>query len=121
MTADALKELRELSDGALRVVARYDRDGYEVTYVRSDLDVDLDTDRTEHIHESLVLDGMGAGYLEDLFAAGDLECTIHTFEERAVLHFAGEYAGLFVTVDALEFPLEAFVEQCRRYAEVAGQ
>lgn len=121
MTADALEELRELSGEALRVVARYDRDGYEVTYVRDDLDVDLDADRVDDIHESLLLDGMGVGYLEDIFSAGDLECTVHTFEERAVLHFAGEYAGLFVTVDALKFPFEAFVERCRRYAEAADQ
>ncbi|NLV09909.1 hypothetical protein GOC74_08205 [Halomicrobium mukohataei] len=97
--AALVSDLESIVGDALRVVARYDEDGYELLYVREDL--------TEHtqgisdaIHENLVLEGIAKEYLEDLFEAGELHCTIHEFEELRAHHFVtGQFEGFFVGAD----------------------
>jgi len=108
-------ELRDQAGDALRVVAEYDRDGYELRYVREDVDVRL-TDRADAIHRDLVLEGIGREHLEDLFGAGDLRCSMHRFDEVTAFHFAeAKYTGLFVSVDSdVDLPLASFTDTCWR-------
>ncbi len=108
--------LREQAGDALRVVATYDRDGYDPVYVRDDVEGHL-ADQAERVHDELVLQGLGRGHLEDLFAAGDLQCSIHRFDDLTAFHFAvGEFSGLFVSVDSeADLPLATFAETCKKH------
>jgi hypothetical protein len=111
-----LDALQAQAGEALRVVATYDRDGYDAFYVRDDAAARV-SERADDVHEELVLQGIGRDYLEDLFDAGDLSCSMHRFEEVTAFHFAAdEYTGLFVSVDSeAEVELAAFSETCERH------
>ncbi|WP_248897868.1 hypothetical protein [Haloplanus halobius] len=106
--------LREDVDAGLRVVAEYDADGYDAFYVRDDIRPRL-PDVAEELHEDLVLQGIGRDRLEDLFSAGPLHCSVHRFEELTAFHFtAGEFTGLFVSVDSdAPIPLNSFASTCK--------
>lgn len=98
---------------ALRSVAEYREADYELYFVRDDLDLEvIDVDE---IHQNLVLDGMGREYLEDLFDVGDLQCTMHLFDEAQMFHFAFPHnSGLFVSVGADgDVPVRDLVEGCK--------
>jgi hypothetical protein len=113
-SGDGLVEtLREHAGESLRVVAEYDRDGYEIHYVREDVGARLEA-RADDIHRDLVLEGISREHLEDLFGAGDLHCTMHRFEDVTAFHFADhEHEGLFVSVDSTaDLPLATFADTC---------
>lgn len=104
-----------IAGDALRSVAEYREQRYEIYFVREDVDrKDLDVDK---IHQNLVLDGMGREFLEELFDAGDLQCTMHQFDEGLMFHFAFPHnSGLFVSVDADEdVPVRELVEACSEW------
>lgn len=112
---DALvDDLQSITSGDLRVVATYDREGYEPHYVREDAEANLEAN-ADRVHRDLVLQGVGREHLEDLFDAGGLRCSMHGFEDLTAFHFVGEgYTGLFVSVDAdADLPLATFVERCK--------
>jgi len=111
-----VEALRELAGNALRVVAAYDRDGYAPVYVAPAAEERVRS-QGEQVHDELVLQGLGRGHLEDLFAAGDLQCSIHRFEELTAFHFAAdEFSGLFVSVDSeADLPLATFAETCKEF------
>jgi len=114
---DALIDaLRELAGDSLRLVATYDEDGYEAVYATGEAAERVET-LGDRVHEELVLQDLGRGHLEDLFAAGDLECSMHRFEDLTAFHFAtGEFSGLFVSVNSKEdLPLETFSETCKEF------
>jgi hypothetical protein len=113
--------LRAEAGDALRVIAVYDREGYAPVYVRDDVSERM-TKRADAVHDELVLQGIGRGHLEDLFAAGELECSMHRFEELTAFHFAaGEFTGLFVSLDHdADVSLVSFAEGCERYLPDEG-
>lgn len=106
-------ELRALAGDELRVIAEYDRDGYQIRFVRDDVSARL-RDRADDIHRDLVLEGISREHLEDLFDAGNLHCTMHRFDEVTAFHFAEtEYRGLFVSVDSdADVPMASFADIC---------
>jgi len=110
---ELVAELQQQAGDALRVVAEYDREGYEIRYVREGVGARLD-DRAEAIHRNLVLEGISREHLEDLFDAGELHCSMHRFDEVTAFHFAErEYEGLFVSVDSdVDIPLASFTDTC---------
>ncbi|MEF8850958.1 MAG: hypothetical protein V5A44_13270 [Haloarculaceae archaeon] len=113
--------LRDVAGDGLRVVATYDGDGYETVYVRGDVSLRV-AERADDVHDELVLQGIGRGHLEELFGAGDLQCSMHRFEELAAFHFpAAEHTGLFVSVDSeADVSLATFAETCKRYMDGDG-
>ena len=110
--------LRDLVGNDLRVVASYDREGYDVVYTRGDVDERVAT-YADAVHDELVLQGIGRDHLEDLFAAGDLHCFMHRFDAMTAFHFAqAEYRGLFVSIDSdASFDLAEFSETVRAYVD----
>jgi hypothetical protein len=111
---DALvRELHELAGDSLRVVATYDRQGYEIRHARDDVDARLG-DIAADVHQDLVLEGLSREHLEELFDAGDLRCSMHRFETVTAFHFAeAEYRGLFVSIDSdADVPLASFTDTC---------
>ena len=113
-----LRELRAAIGDALRVVATYDRDGYDPVYVRENV-ADRVDERADAVHEELVLQGIGQEYLEDLFGAGELQCSMHRFEDLTAFHFvAAEHTGLFVSLDSgADISLASFAGTCERHME----
>lgn len=112
---ELVDELHGEAGGGLRTVAVYDREGYDLLYVREDVTSRLE-ELADEIHDDLVLQGIGNAHLESLFDAGELHCSIHRFDEVTVFHFvAGEYSGLFVSIDSeVDVPLATFAETCKR-------
>jgi len=74
-------------------------------------------ERADGIHRNLVLEGISRDHLEDLFAAGDLRCSMLRFEEVTAFHFAdAEYRGLFVSIDSgADLSLKSFTDTCWRH------
>lgn len=98
---DALvSDLTSVAGEGLRSVAVYDEDGYDFLYLRDGLG-DRASDLASDIHQNLVLEGIGKEYLEELFEAGELHCTLHEFEHMQAYHFVtGQFEGVFVGVDS---------------------
>ncbi|WP_459191601.1 hypothetical protein [Halosimplex sp. J119] len=115
-TDELVAALRDVVGDSLRLVATYDREGYDVVHARPDA-AERAEEHAERVHDELVLQGLGRGHLEDLFGAGSLECSIHRFEELTAFHFAvGEFSGLFVSVDSeADLRLATFAETCKEF------
>ncbi|SEW05185.1 hypothetical protein [Halobacterium jilantaiense] len=111
-------DLRAEAGDALRVVATYDPDGYDLVYCRDDV-TERTADRAPAIHDDLVLQGVGREHLESLFEAGDLHCSVHRFDDLTAFHFlASEYTGLFVSVDNdADVRLASFADACREHVD----
>lgn len=94
---DFLKE--EVGD-RLRAVGRYDKDGYDVMYIREDVIEEFSHDDIEEIHHEMVLKGLGNQHIEALFNDENLDCSIYQFETTVRLHFVMEdYRGYYVSFD----------------------
>jgi len=108
-----IEAIRDAGGDAVRVIAEYDREGYEVEYLRGDVESKIQ-EVAGDIHEELIIQGMGVEYLEKLFRAGDLQCSVHRFEEVTAFHFTDtEFTGLFVSLDSTaDIPLATFVDIC---------
>jgi hypothetical protein len=111
---DEIDAIRQEANGALRVLATYDREGYDPIYVRGDVEPKVKT-VAEEIHDELVIQGMGREYLEQLFEAGELHCSMHRFDEITTFHFLDErFTGLFASIDSgADIRLATFADRCR--------
>jgi len=109
-----INAIREEGKDSVRVIAEYDDAGYDVQYVRDDVEAKMQT-VAEEIHDELVIQGMGREYLEELFQAGNLHCSVHRFDEVTAFHFIEEqFTGLFVSIDSdADIPLATFTDTCR--------
>lgn len=101
----------------LRVVGEYSDEGYDIHYVRDDVRPKVEEMDVDRIHQELVLQGLGREHLEDLFDAGNLQCSVHRFDEMTACHFLQtETTGKYVSVDSdatIEF--RSFVETCKEH------
>lgn len=103
---------QEVGDN-LRAVATYDEAEWDIRYERDDIKAKPRI--FDKIHEELILEGMGTKYLEDVFQVGQLNCTMHSFDEALCFHVVrGSMQGVFVSIepDAL-LPLDEFVRVCK--------
>ena len=109
-----INAIREEGKDSVRVIAEYDDAGYDVQYVRDDVEAKMQT-VAEEIHDELVIQGMGREYLEQLFEAGELHCSMHRFDEVTTFHFLDErFTGLFASVDSgADVRLATFADRCR--------
>jgi hypothetical protein len=102
----------DVAGPALRALAAYDRENLTLVYERDDV---ATKDRViDDIHEELILDDIGIGRLEQLFAVGKWHCTMHRFEQAVCIHHAtGDYKGVLVSVDTdAGVDLEAVARAC---------
>ncbi|WP_324662392.1 hypothetical protein [Haloarcula sediminis] len=97
----------------LRAVATYEEAEWTLRYERED--IKSKPRIFEKIHEELILEGMGTEYLENVFQVGQLNCTMHSFEEAMCFHFVrGSMRGVFVSIEPETMgPLEGFVNICK--------
>lgn len=101
----------------LRVVAEYTDEGYDIHYVRDDIERRIEALDTDRIHQELILQGIGKEHLETLFDGGRLQCSVHRFDELTACHFVEtESAGSYVSIESdatLQF--RSFVQTCKQY------
>lgn len=112
---ELVPSLKDEVDDALRSVAVYDEDGYEVEFIRDDVEGTYTDEDIEEVYDDLVIQGLSREFLEQLFHAGDLECSMYGFEEATMFHFTGgEYSGLFVSIDRIRgMDLDAIISTCK--------
>jgi len=102
---------RQVGDN-LRAVAIYEESEWEIVYERADIKAKPRI--FDKIHRELILEGMGTEYLEDVFDVGNLNCTMHNFEEAMCFHFVrGSLKGVFISIEPdTMVPMEQFVSIC---------
>ena len=113
--------LQDELDGALRAVAEYDENGYTIVFMREDVRATYEDADIQNIHGNVVLDTISAEFLEDLFDAGSLTCSLQLFDDAAMCSFPREgYDGLFVSFDAdADVSLLSLRRTCERWADDA--
>lgn len=113
--AELLDVARDHVGDSLRAVATYQERLYEFHHLRGDIDDSYSAQEIERVFDNLVLSGLTTDYLEEIFHAGRIECTMYGFEAAAMFHFVtGEASGVFLTFDRdIEVNLDAFVSDCR--------
>lgn len=114
---DALVErLQTRAGDALRCVATYDQNGYDVVYAREDVSGRIGQ-LAGDVHSDIVLQEVGREHLENLFEAGSLHCSMHRFDDLTAFHFPeAEYRGLFVSIDSeADVPLASFADDCETH------
>lgn len=97
----------------LRAVATYSEAEWRIVYERDD--IKSKPRIFDKIHRELILEGMGTEYLEEVFDVGDLDCTMHSFEEAMCFHFVhGSLEGVFISIEPdTMVTLERFVGICK--------
>lgn len=84
----------------LRSVASYDEDGFDLRYVRDDVDALYDDRDYARVFRTLRLEAMDRPTQDSLYAHGDLLCTYRVYEDATVIHVAtSETQGVLVSVD----------------------
>ncbi|NHN61328.1 MULTISPECIES: hypothetical protein [Halorussus] len=109
---DLTAYLRDSTGESLRVVCRYDAEGYEVQYVRPDLrreTLDAEIARTvDHLR------GESRAREQREFPFSDLNGTVRSFDEAVVMHFPlPQERGIVVTLDSdVARQLNEFMREC---------
>ena len=108
---DALTD--DVGEG-LRSVAEYDNNGYELYYIRDDLEETYSAEEIQRVYEQIDVEGLGYYTLQKVFKAGDLECATYTFEDGRMFHLPiGDFSGLFVSIDrSTAIDHDAVIDRC---------
>lgn len=107
--------LRDRAGELHRMTVRYDRGEREFLYVRDDLDEGQLRDQVDRLLDRSRPAGPDEG--DAAFAQfGELEATVHVFEEAVVLRFPdGRQRGVLVSLEvAAARELSTFVVECRQ-------
>ena len=103
MTADGddlLESAQSHFGPSLQTVSTFHSEGYEKLYFRDDIDELYTEDELSEIFRNLVWEGLSKLYIQDLFYAGDMVCSMWVLQGSVMLLFADEdHTGAFVTVD----------------------
>jgi len=119
---DLVGDLQAHVGDALRAVATYDECGYHFLHLRPDVEQSYSAGEIQAVYEDLVIQGLSREYMEGLFHAGGLRCSIYGFDDASMFHFIEEgYAGLFVSIDAdVELNLDTIISTCKDAIEPAA-
>lgn len=114
-----ITSLHSLVNGALRSVAYYDEAKYDSLYRREDIEIGYTPEESQAIIDDLTVQGLSRQYLEDLFNAGALECTMLRFEDALMFHFPeSDHTGLFVTIDTgTPLDIDQIVSLCESHLD----
>lgn len=99
---------------ALRSVATYENQSYEMHYFREDVETDYTEVELARLYEQVEIEGMGYDHFQELFHTGRLEYAIYGFETALMFHFpTGAFSGLFVAIDRdVELNPQNVIESC---------
>lgn len=111
--AELVEDLEGWFGDRLRVVGVYDAEGYEVPFWDERARASVTEEQVEALYEDLLLRELDWEFLEDLFEAGSLTCSVHRFEEVTAFHAPGPgKRGLYVSaVTGADPPLDAVVDR----------
>jgi len=101
-SAQLVNSLQSEYDEALRAVATYDRDGYELHYTSSDIDANYSESDIDDIYDDVVIQDIAQPFHETLFSdMGDVRGKMRVFEDGAVAHFwpSEDDEGVFLAFD----------------------
>ena len=110
-----VQKLHEEAGDALRSVAKYGEEDYEMLYLRENVDAIYSEDELDKVFDDLRLEGWGRATLQELFNAGPLECSIYGFDEAMMFHFVDDgFKGALVTYDRnAGVETEEFIQACK--------
>lgn len=118
-TPEVVEAARAEVGDALRAVARYAEREYEFLFLRDDVEAQYSAAEMERVMDDLVISGIGASYVEELFHAGRIQCIAYGFERAVMVQFVeANYEGVFVSFDrAAAIDIDAFIDRCKRALE----
>ena len=106
--ARLVDRLQDRYGDALRAVATYDQDDYELLYVGTAAAENYSATDREEIHEDVILEELMVPQDEQLFDdMGDIRGKVRVFDEGLVVHFwpaSDDETGLFVGFDGSADP-----------------
>nr|WP_049918823.1 hypothetical protein [Haloferax larsenii] len=99
--------LREADDTDVRAVGQYDGEDYELLYLRSDVDEQLDDETRAARVKSLVMKALGEPISDPVFEDyGKLNAAIRWYDEAVVAIYPyDEWSGVVATFDRVNSPL----------------
>ncbi|MBX0286173.1 hypothetical protein EGH22_07525 [Halomicroarcula sp. F28] len=98
---DLVEAIRDDTADTLQLAVRYSGEGYDIVYLRADIDEQFSDPELEEQVETLMLKGHGDPPQEGaLFNFGSLNATMRFYDESLVVHFpTGEWTGLVFVLD----------------------
>jgi hypothetical protein len=87
----------------LRSIVRYDRDGYEIVFLRDDVAAQYDDQELDNAIDQNRLDSLTSPVYEDVFAKdhGEMRCLVQCFENTLDMNLIlDDGIGAIVTLDA---------------------
>lgn len=104
---------KEVGD-ELRSVIYYDEDTFDVVYARDDVRDQYSESELEQVRQELGVASFGKPALEDLYVHGELNCTVHCFDEAIEMQFiASDTEGISVGLDPAAFVTHrTFIGRC---------
>ncbi|MFC7164583.1 hypothetical protein [Halospeciosus flavus] len=115
---DRIKAIRsEVGEENLRVIAEYDKSGYEFQYLSEEVDARYSKAEFDEVFDDLLFDTMRSDVMERRFHGGDYQCSVLSFEEMFVFQFVrDEFDGLVVSIERdCTINLESFIETCAEH------
>jgi hypothetical protein len=106
-SSELTERLLSTYDGALRVIATYDREEYELHHTEPDVEVKYSQNDLDEIYDELMMQEFTMPVHEDLFSdMGDVRGQFRLFEEGTVAHFwpSEDRQGVFVAFDGSADP-----------------
>lgn len=87
-SSELTERLLSMYDGALRVIATYNDEGYKIHYAEPSIDLNYSLTDVEDIYDELMMQEFIMPVHEDLFNdMGDVRGQFRLFEQGTVAHF----------------------------------
>jgi hypothetical protein len=106
-SSELTKQLLSVYDGALRVIATYDREEYKVHHTEPDIDAKYSQNDIEYIYDRLMMKESTIPFQEKLFIdMWNVHGQFRLSEEGTIAHFwpSDDKQGVFVTFDSSADP-----------------
>lgn len=98
----------------LRSVIYYDEATFDLIYARDDVQDQYSERDLEQVRQELGVASFGKPALEDLYVHGELNCTVHCFDEAIEMQFiVSDTEGIAVGLDPAAFVTHrTFIGRC---------
>lgn len=98
----------------LRSVIYYDEDTFDLVYARDDVREQYTESELEDVRQDLGITSFGKPALEGLYVHGDLQSTVHCFEDAIEMQFLlSDTEGIAVGLDPAAFVTHrTFIGRC---------
>lgn len=106
--------LKEEIGNELRSVIYHDEETFDLVYARDDVREQYSENDLEQVRQELGVSSFGKPALEDLYVHGELNCTVHCFDEAIEMQFiVSDTEGIAVGLDPAAFVTHrTFIGRC---------